>query len=160
MMTRRSGHLDLESWLTRVEADKLHSFAVGIRQDMDAVATAGLTVPYSSGVIECNFKFKCSKDRCTVEPPSACSASVSSFISGNRRHGIRSRAQDFRPGHGEPGRQLAEALAVPDEITRRNLDCGDDDHISYRVHRRSAGHDPPEGLAIHDFVCLVTEQCP
>ena len=46
----------LVGWLDRGEADdqpELHSFAAGIRQDLDAV-TAGLTLPYSSGSAEGN----------------------------------------------------------------------------------------------------------
>jgi transposase len=54
MMTRRQGLLDLEAWLTRLEADdqpQLHAFARGIRRDQDAV-TAGLALDYSSGPLE------------------------------------------------------------------------------------------------------------
>ena len=53
MMTRRQGLLDLEDWLTPVEADdlpELRSFANGIRRDQQAV-TAGLTLPYSSAAM-------------------------------------------------------------------------------------------------------------
>jgi transposase len=53
MMTGLHG-ADLESWLADVEADDqpfLHSFAAGIRRDLDAV-TAGLTLPWSSGPVE------------------------------------------------------------------------------------------------------------
>ena len=56
MMTRRQGLLALEDWLTRVEADdqpELHSLAVGIRRDQEAV-TAGLALPYHSGAMEGN----------------------------------------------------------------------------------------------------------
>jgi transposase len=56
IMTRRSGDRDLERWLTRVETDDqphLHSFAAGIRRDQHAV-TNGLTLPYSSGIVEGN----------------------------------------------------------------------------------------------------------
>jgi hypothetical protein len=54
MMTARTGDRDLEGWLTAVEADDqpdLRSFAVGIRNDQQAVAN-GLTLPYSSGKVE------------------------------------------------------------------------------------------------------------
>ena len=55
MMTHRTGDRDLEAWLTAVEADDgqpdLRSFAVGIRNDQQAV-TNGLTLPYSSGKVE------------------------------------------------------------------------------------------------------------
>jgi transposase len=55
MMTGRTGSRDLEPWLTAVEADDgqpdLRSFAVGIRNDQQAVAN-GLTLPYSSGKVE------------------------------------------------------------------------------------------------------------
>ncbi len=56
MMTNRTGEQELSGWLTAVEADDqpcLHSFATGIRRDLDAV-TAGLTLPYSSGAVEGN----------------------------------------------------------------------------------------------------------
>jgi transposase len=56
MMTKRTGEQELASWLERVEADdqpELHTFAAGIRHDLDAV-TAGLTLPYSSGATEGN----------------------------------------------------------------------------------------------------------
>ena len=56
MMTKRTGEQQLTDWLDRVEADdqpELHTFATGIRQDLDAV-TAGLTLPYSSGSTEGN----------------------------------------------------------------------------------------------------------
>ncbi|WP_337820793.1 ISL3 family transposase [Amycolatopsis sp. A1MSW2902] len=55
MMVRRQGE-NLDAWLSTVEADDqphLHSFAIGIRRDHDAV-TAGLTLPYSSGKVEGN----------------------------------------------------------------------------------------------------------
>ncbi len=55
MMTGRQGQC-LEEWLGTVEADdqpELHSFAVGVRRDQQAVA-AGLTLPYSSGAVEGN----------------------------------------------------------------------------------------------------------
>ena len=48
------GH-DLEAWLAAVDADDdqpaLRSFVVGVRRDQDAV-TAGLTLPWNSGVVE------------------------------------------------------------------------------------------------------------
>lgn len=47
---------DLEAWMTGVDADDLpalRSFVVGLRRDQDAV-TAGLTLPWSSGVVEGN----------------------------------------------------------------------------------------------------------
>jgi transposase len=56
MMTNRTGAQELSGWLAAVEADDqpcLHSFATGIRRDLDAV-TAGLTLPYSSGPVEGN----------------------------------------------------------------------------------------------------------
>ena len=55
-MTCRRGQQELEGWLTATEADdqpELHSFANGIRRDLQAV-TAGLTLPYSSGAVEGN----------------------------------------------------------------------------------------------------------
>ncbi len=56
IMTRRSGEQDLGNWLTAAEADdqpELHSFANGIRRDLEAV-TAGLTLPWNSGAVEGN----------------------------------------------------------------------------------------------------------
>ena len=56
MMTKRTGEQDLAGWLERVETDdqpELHTFAAGIRLDLAAV-TAGLSLPYSSGVTEGN----------------------------------------------------------------------------------------------------------
>ncbi len=56
MMTNRTGEQELSGWLAAVEADDqpcLHSFATGIRRDLNAV-TAGLTLPYSSGTVEGN----------------------------------------------------------------------------------------------------------
>jgi transposase len=55
MMTGLHGQ-HLHQWLADVEADdqpQLHSFANGIRRDLQAV-TAGLTLPYSSGPVEGN----------------------------------------------------------------------------------------------------------
>ena len=46
----------LDEWITAVEADDqpdLHSFANGIKRDHDAVRN-GLTLPWSSGVVEGN----------------------------------------------------------------------------------------------------------
>ncbi|HZR49209.1 MAG TPA: transposase, partial [Streptosporangiaceae bacterium] len=46
----------LDDWITAVETDDqpdLHSFANGIRRDHDAVVN-GLTMPWSSGVVEGN----------------------------------------------------------------------------------------------------------
>jgi transposase len=53
MLTGHHGHY-LDQWLADVDADdqpQLHSFANGIRRDLQAV-TAGLTLPYSSGPVE------------------------------------------------------------------------------------------------------------
>jgi transposase len=55
MMTSLQGQ-HLPEWLAKVEADdqpQLHSFATGIRSDLQAV-TNGLTLPYSSGAVEGN----------------------------------------------------------------------------------------------------------
>lgn len=55
MMVQREGE-HLGTWLSTVESDdqpELHSIAIGIRRDRDAV-TAGLTLPYSSGKVEGN----------------------------------------------------------------------------------------------------------
>ena len=53
MLRRRPGsHLD--AWTASAEASavrELRGFATGLRKDWDAV-TAGLTLPYSSGVVE------------------------------------------------------------------------------------------------------------
>ena len=56
MMTNRTGEQELHGWLAAVETGDqphLHSFAAGIRRDLQAV-TAGLTLPYSSGAVEGN----------------------------------------------------------------------------------------------------------
>ncbi|MFI9735961.1 ISL3 family transposase [Nocardia sp. NPDC052278] len=53
IMTELRGR-ELEKWMTGVEADDLpalHSFVRGLRRDHDAV-TAGLTLPWSSGLVE------------------------------------------------------------------------------------------------------------
>ncbi len=55
MMTGRQGQ-HLQAWLADVEADdqpQRHSLAAGVRRDLQAV-TSGLTLPYSSGVVEGN----------------------------------------------------------------------------------------------------------
>jgi transposase len=55
MMTSLQGQ-HLPEWLAKVDADdqpQLHSFATGIRSDLQAV-TNGLTLPYSSGAVEGN----------------------------------------------------------------------------------------------------------
>ena len=76
MMTGRTGHRDLEAWLADIEADDgqtdLRSFAIGIRQDQQAVLNV-LTLPYSSGKVEGTVN-KISIARCTDEPDSTCSA--------------------------------------------------------------------------------------
>lgn len=53
MMCDRRGH-EVEAWMTAVDADDqpaLRSFIRGLRRDLDAV-TAGLTLPWSSGIVE------------------------------------------------------------------------------------------------------------
>jgi transposase len=51
IMTQRRGR-DLEKWMTAADTTaELQSFVSGLRRDQDAV-TAGLTLPYSSGVVE------------------------------------------------------------------------------------------------------------
>ncbi|MEV5829755.1 transposase [Spirillospora sp. NPDC052242] len=53
MMVHRHGRW-LETWMTAVAGEdlpELHSFVTGLRRDQDA-ATAGLTLPYSSGPVE------------------------------------------------------------------------------------------------------------
>ena len=53
MMCSRTGH-ELQTWMAAVDADDLptlRSFVVGLRRDLDAV-TAGLTLPWSSGIVE------------------------------------------------------------------------------------------------------------
>jgi transposase len=51
LMTERRGH-DLEKWMIAASRlPELQSFVVGLRRDQDAV-TAGLTLPWSSGVVE------------------------------------------------------------------------------------------------------------
>jgi transposase len=53
LMTERRGR-DLEKWISNITASgprELRSFVTGLRRDQDAV-TAGLTLPWSSGVVE------------------------------------------------------------------------------------------------------------
>ena len=51
IMTQRRGR-DLEKWITAASGQpQLRPFAAGLRRDQDAV-TAGLTLPWSSGVVE------------------------------------------------------------------------------------------------------------
>jgi transposase len=53
LMTKRRGR-HLEQWITAADASglpELRSFITGLRRDQDAVV-AGLTLPYSSGVVE------------------------------------------------------------------------------------------------------------
>lgn len=51
LMTQRQGR-DLEKWITAASnQSQLRPFAEGLRRDQDAV-TAGLTLPWSSGVVE------------------------------------------------------------------------------------------------------------
>ncbi len=74
MMTGRTGDRDLEPWLAAVEADDgqpdLRSFAVGIRNDQQAVVNA-LTLPYSSGKAGAPpARSRCSSARCTGAPDS------------------------------------------------------------------------------------------
>jgi hypothetical protein len=60
MMTVGVGNRDLEGWLAAVEADDqsgLRSFAVGIRNDQQAVAN-GLSPPYNSGKVEGTVNIK------------------------------------------------------------------------------------------------------
>jgi len=52
-MTKRRGR-HLEKWIAAADASglaELRSFITGLRRDQDAVV-AGLTLPYSSGVVE------------------------------------------------------------------------------------------------------------
>lgn len=53
MLRQRHGHL-LRDWIQKAELggpDAIGNFADSIRQDLHAV-TAGLTLPYSSGIVE------------------------------------------------------------------------------------------------------------
>jgi hypothetical protein len=53
LMTERRGR-ELEKWISNVTASgprELRSFVIGLRRDQDAV-TAGLTLPWNSGVVE------------------------------------------------------------------------------------------------------------
>jgi transposase len=53
MLCSRRGQ-DLEAWMAAVDGDDqpaLQSFVVGLRRDQDAV-TAGLTLPWNSGMVE------------------------------------------------------------------------------------------------------------
>jgi transposase len=80
IMTERPGR-DLEKWMTAAIATgepALRSFVTGLRADQDAV-TAGLTLPYSSGVVGGHVnRIKMLNARCTGAPAPACSAAASS----------------------------------------------------------------------------------
>jgi len=55
MLTGRHGHR-LDAWIAAVEADdlpELHSYTVGLKRDHAAVLN-GLTLPHSSGAVECH----------------------------------------------------------------------------------------------------------
>lgn len=102
MMTCRTGDRDLEAWLAAIEADDeqpdLRSFAVGIRNDQQAVIN-GLTLPYSSGKVEGTVNMsRCSNARCTGAPDSTCSAPASSFT--QRNHKIRGQSLRNLPAGG------------------------------------------------------------
>jgi len=57
LMAQRRGR-DLEKWITTASSQPLlRSFADGLRRDQDAV-TAGLTLPWSSGVVEGHVNLK------------------------------------------------------------------------------------------------------
>jgi hypothetical protein len=83
----------LDDWITAVEADDqpdLHSFARGIKHDHQAVLN-GLTMPWSSGVVEGNVNrlLRCSSARPTAAPASNCSASASFSASDPAATGSR-----------------------------------------------------------------------
>lgn len=57
IMTERRGR-DLEKWMIAASAaPELHSCITGLRRDQDAVTT-GLTLPWSSGVVEGHINLK------------------------------------------------------------------------------------------------------
>ena len=72
----------LDAWITAVEADDqpdLHSFVRGIKRDHDAVLN-GLTMPWSSGVVEGNVnRVRMLSARPSAERHSPCSASACSW---------------------------------------------------------------------------------
>lgn len=80
-MTGRRGR-DLEQWMTSAAATgepSLQSFVTGLRADQDAV-TAGLTLRWSSGVVEGHVnRIKMLNARCTDARTPTCSAAASSW---------------------------------------------------------------------------------
>jgi len=98
----------LDDWIAAVEADDqpdLHSFTRGLKHDYDAVRN-GLTMPWSSGVVEGTVnKIKMIKRQMTGAPASHCSASASSWPPEGARyhHEIRVRSS-FHPMPTPPTR--------------------------------------------------------
>jgi transposase len=78
VMTQRRGR-DLEKWITAASSQpQLRPFAAGLRRDQDAV-TAGLTLPWSSGVVEGHVnRIKMLKRQCMAAPAPTCSTAASS----------------------------------------------------------------------------------
>jgi transposase len=91
LMTQRRDR-DLEKWITAATASglpELRSLVTGLRRDQDA-ATAGLTLPWSSGAVEGHVnRTRYSNARCTGAPAPTCSAAAS--CSPNNDQGATSR---------------------------------------------------------------------
>ena len=97
-MARHQRGVLLRAWIRQAELEApkpMRTFASYLRQDLDAV-TAGLTLPYSSGVVEGHVnRLRRSRGRCTGGVRSSYSVLESSF--DRDRHEISTRAA--RPRH-------------------------------------------------------------
>ena len=105
MMTRRTGERD-SGWLEQVEAEdqpELHTFATGIRQTSppSPPGSACPTAPDQPKATSTGSKP--SRDRCTVAPPSTCSANASSITLGKK-------ITEFAP---EPITLASDTLLMP-----------------------------------------------
>jgi len=102
MMHKLRGHR-LPQWIAAVlagDVTELHSFAKGLQRDL-AAATAGLTLPWSSGAVEGQVnRVRRSRGRCTGERTSTCSDSASS--SPNSRHAADGRNHELRARAASP----------------------------------------------------------
>lgn len=99
LVTHRRGHL-LMDWIRQAGQDApqpIRGFAGFPRQDLDAV-TAGLTLAYSSGVVEGHInRLRRSSGRCTAADPSNSSALES--CCDRDRHEMPTRPKSKEPYH-------------------------------------------------------------
>ncbi|MDI9834994.1 hypothetical protein [Streptomyces sp. KAU_LT] len=94
MLTQLQGD-QLPQWIKAVRTDdlpSLHTFVNGLERDLAAV-TAGLTLPWKSGIVEGHVnRIKKSSARCTAGPASACCGSEPSLLD---RSSVARRAGPF-----------------------------------------------------------------